>query len=161
MSAPSQTDIHAAPIGTQTKRVLHDFVRDAVSPLSKALDDSAPAFEDDIRLEGGPDGHFRERKKQIRTLWPLLSDKSLRSLPNYKPCVECLRSDVLVGPHLDRLVGTSMTASRLEARNIVASLIYAMLDDEGRLTFSLEKFHTKLKEWANFFGADRIAYKMV
>jgi hypothetical protein len=161
MSTPPRTDVHATPIGTQTERVLHDFVRNAVMSLSEALTGSAPTFEDDIRFERGADGHFRERKKRIWTLCPTLSDEWLRSLPDYERCTECLKSGAIIGPHLDRLVGTSTTASRLEARNILMSLIYAMLDEEGCLTFSCEKFQSKWQELADFFGADRIAYKTV
>jgi hypothetical protein len=59
------------------------------------------------------------------------------------------------------MVGTSRSASRLEAENILTSLIYAMLDDEGSLTFTSEKFHSKWQELSAFFGADRIASKSV
>ncbi len=37
---PNNPDQDAAPISTQTERVLRDFVRDAVSRLSEALKDS-------------------------------------------------------------------------------------------------------------------------
>jgi len=161
MTSQPQTDAQAAPISTQTERVLHEFVRDAVLPLSEALKNSTPEFEDDTRWEHGTDGHFRERKKRVRTLWPMLSDEWLRLPPNYQTCVECLKSDVVVGPHLDRLVGTSMSASRLEANNILKSLMYAMLDDEGRLAFTDERFHSKWQEMVGLFGADRIAFKTV
>ncbi|ALA57217.1 HEPN domain-containing protein [Nitrospira moscoviensis] len=161
MTTQPQTGAHPGPISTQTERVLRDFVRDAVSHLSEALKDSAPEFEDGARWERGTDGHFRERKKRLRTLWPMLSDEWLRSLPGYQTCVECLKSDVVVGPHLDRLVGTSMSSSRLEANNILKSLMYAALDDEGRLAFTDERFHGKWRELASFFGASQIASKMV
>jgi len=165
MSTPPQTDINSARISTQTERVLHDFVRDAVSRLSQALNDaahqSAPTFEDDIRFERGDDGHFRERKKHMRTLWPTLNPEWLHSLPDYEQCVDCLRSDEVIGPHLDCSVGTSGSARRLEAENILTSLICAMLDDEGSLTFTREKFHSKWQELSDFFGADRIAAKCV
>jgi hypothetical protein len=161
MSIPPQPEVDATPIGTQTERVLHDFVRDAVLRLSEALTGSAPTFEDDVRFERGGDGTFRERKKRIWTLFPMLSDEWLRSLPDYERCAECLKSDAVIGPHLDRLVGTSTMASRLETIHILMSLIYAMLDDEGCLTFSCEKFQSEWQALANFFGADRIAYKTV
>jgi hypothetical protein len=161
MTTQPQPDTHAAPISTQTERVLHDFVRDAVSHLSEALKDSAPEFEDDTQWERGTDGHFRERKKRVRTLSPMLSDEWLRLLPDYQTCVECLKSDVVVGPHLDRLVGTSMSAFRLEANNILKALMYSMFDDEGRVAFTDERFHSKWRELAGFFGADRIASKTV
>jgi hypothetical protein len=161
MTPTPQIDVTAQPTGTRTERVLCDFVRDAVTRLAEALIGSAPAFEDEVGMECGPDGQFHERKRRIRILSPMLSDEWLSSLPAYQTCVECLRSDLVVGPHLDRLVGASTTASRLDVRNILASLIYAMLDDEGRPTFTCEKFHQKWKELEDFFGADQIAYKTV
>jgi len=165
VSTPPQTDINAERVSTETERVLHDFVRDAVSRLSEALNDvahqSAPAFEDYIQFERGHDGNFRERKKQIRTLWPTLSPEWLHSLPDYEHCVDCLRSDEVIGPHLDCLVGTSRSTRRLEAESILTSLIYAILDDERRLTFTHEKFHSKWQELSGFFNADRIAYKSI
>ena len=145
----------------QTERVLHDFVRDAVSNLSEALKGSVPEFEDDIRWERGADGHFRERKKRIRSLWPMLDDEWLRSRPDYQTCVESLKSDVLVGPHLDCLVGTSMGAVGLGANHILRSLMGAVLDDVGHLAFTDERFHSKWQELVGFFGADRIACKTV
>jgi hypothetical protein len=61
------------PLSIQTERVLNGFVCDAVLRLSEALKDSTPELEDDNRWEHGTDGHFRERKKRVRTLWPVLS----------------------------------------------------------------------------------------
>jgi hypothetical protein len=156
-----QTDSHATSISTQTERVIHDFVCGAVSRLSEVLKDSAPEFDDDTRLERGTDGHFHERKKRVWRLGPRLSDERLRLLPDYQTCIKCLESDVVIGPHLDRVVGTSMSASRLEANNILMSLMYAMLDDEGHLAFTDEQFHSRWREMVGFFGTDRIASKMI
>jgi hypothetical protein len=148
-------------IQSQTERVLHDFVCEAVSHLFATQRALRPEIEYDTRWERGADGHFRERKKRMQTSWSMLSDKWLRSLPDYQTCVEYLKSDVVVGPHLDRLVGTSMSALRLEANDILKSLMYAMLDDEGRLAFTDERFHSSWQELVGFFSADRITYKMV
>jgi hypothetical protein len=161
MTTQPQTDSPAAPISSQTERVLYNFVRDAVLHLSQTLKDSAPEFDDDIRWERGIDGHFRIRKKRIRTLWPTLSDEWLSSLPDYQTCVECLKSDVVVGPHLDRLVGTSMSASRLEANHILCSLIYAMLGDEGSFAFTDERFQNTWEELAGFFGSSSISSRTI
>lgn len=161
MTTRPQPGASAPSISTEIDGILHDFMRDAVSHLSEALKDSASDWEDDTRWERGTDGHLRESKKRKRTLWPTLSDEWLRTLPGYQTCVECLKSDPVVGPHLDRLVGTRMSAFRLEANNILKSLMYAMLDDEGRLAFTDERFHSKWQELADFFGRDRIASKMV
>ena len=143
MTLEPQTDSYATSISTQTERVLHDFVRDAVSHLSEALKDSTPEFEEDTRWERGTDGHFRMHKKRIWMLRRKLSDEWLCSLPEYQLYIKCLKSDAVIGPHLDCMVGTNMSASRLEASDIVISLMYAMLDDEGRLAFTDERFHNK------------------
>jgi Apea-like HEPN len=161
MTTQPQTDPHAAPIGTQTERVLHDFVRDAVSNLSEALKDSVPEFEDDIRWERGNDGHFRVHTRRMRNLGRTLSDEWLASLPDYQACVECLQADADVKPHLDRMVGTSTSTCRVEANGILKSLVYAMLDDEGRLAFTVEQFRGKWEKLIGFFGADQIPFKTV
>jgi len=161
MITQPQTDTRSTPISTNTERVLHDFVRDAVPHLSEALKDSTLEFEDDTRWEGGTDGHFRERKTRMRKLWPTLSDEWLRTMPDYQTCVECLKSDVVVGAHLDRMVGTSLSARRLQANDILMPLMYAMVDDDGRLAFTDERFQSKWRELAGFLGADRVASKTV
>jgi hypothetical protein len=156
-----QTDAHTASISTQTVRDLHKFVRDAVSHLAETQNDSEPEFEDDTQWECGTDGHFRECKKRMRTLWRILNDEWLHSLPNYQRCVEGLKSDVVLGPHLNCSVGTSISASRLEADNILKSLMSAMFDDEGRIAFTDERFDGKWRESSGVFGTAKIASKMV
>jgi hypothetical protein len=94
-------------------------------------------------------------------LWVIVVEDVLRSLAEYGGCVESLKSDPVIGPHLDRLVGTDMSAMRLEARNVVSSLIYAMLDDEGNLAFSDERFDREWRKVADFFGTNQIKYKTV
>ena len=161
MSHPTQTDLPTTPIVTRTVQVLHDFVRDAVSHLSEALNDSAPEFDYNVRLERGSDAVFRERKKRIPTL-PLLTTESLQALPNYAQCIESLRSDAVVGPHLDRLVGgTNIGSRRLGVGGILGPLIFAMSDEEGHLTFTSQKFYKRWQEFGDFFGTDRIVYKTV
>ena len=158
MTTQSQTDAHAVQISTETERVLRDFVRAAVSRLSETLKDQALEWEVDSRWERGPDGHFREHTKHTRKLWPILDPRWIRVLPDYDTCVGHLKSDLVVGPHLDRLVGTSTTASRFEADNILWSTIYAMLNDEGTFAFTDERFDRKWRELVEFFGAERIAF---
>jgi len=145
----------------QTERVLHDFVRDAVSHLCEALKDSVPEFENDIRWECGPDGHFRVHTRCMRILGRKLSDEWLASLPDYQACVECLQADANVRPHLDRMVGTSHSTHRIMANSILKSLVYAMFDDEGALAFTDERFRSKWEKLVGFFGADQIPFKTV
>lgn len=161
MTTQPETNAHSTQISAGTEHALRDFVRLAMSRLSDALKDQEAEWEVDSRWEPGTDGHFREYTKGTRRLWPILNDEWLRSLPDYDTCVEHLKSDVVVGPHLDRLVGTTSGASRLEADNILRSAIYTMLNDEGALAFTDERFDRAWRDLAEFFGAERIAFKII
>jgi hypothetical protein len=146
---------------TKTERDLRDFVRDAVSNFAVASSNSALGLEDDTRWEQGADGHFRELKRRTRKFWPILNGEWLRLQPDYQTCVECLKSDVVIGVHLGSLVGTSMSARAFEANDILMSLMYAILDDQGPLAFTDERFHSHWVELVGFLGADRLANKIV
>jgi hypothetical protein len=41
------------------------------------------------------------------------------------------------------------------------SAIYAMLNDEGAFAFTDERFNYRWRELVEFFGAERIAFKIV
>jgi Apea-like HEPN len=161
MTTRPQTDAQSPQISAETERTLRDFVRTAMSRLSETLGDQVPEWEVDSRWERGTDGHFREYMKRTPKLWPILRDEWLRSLPDYDTCVEHLKSDGVVGPHLDRLVGTNTGTVRLKAANILWSVIGAMLNDDGAFAFTDERFDRKWRELVEFFGAERIAFKMV
>jgi len=161
MTTQPQSDAHSVQIGPETEPAVRDFVRAAVSSLSEALKDQAPEWETDLRWERGTDGYFREYAKRKRKLWPILTDDWLRSVPEYDTCVKHLRSDPVIGRHLDCLVGTNQSASRLEPDRILLCLIYVMLNDDGSLAFTDERFDCKWEEWVDFFSADRINCKMV
>jgi hypothetical protein len=80
MATPPQTDKHAMPVDARTVDVLHDFVRDAVSHLSGAKNDTPLEFEYDSGLERRADGLFRESQRRNAVLGPRCSD--LSALPN-------------------------------------------------------------------------------
>lgn len=161
MTAEPHTNSSGESISSPIERVLHDFVRDAVSRLLEVTKGFEAEFEDDYRWERGGDGHFRKRRRRMRTSWPMLIDDWLRSLPSYQTCVERLKSDPVVSPHLDCLVGHGMSARRLETDDILKSLVYGMLDDEGRIAFSDERFQSKWRELTDLFVANCLPCKMV
>lgn len=148
-----QTQIRA-----ETETALRDFVRVAVSRLPE-VKIQVPEWAAASQWERGADGHFRERPNSTPML--LLKEEWLRSLPGYDTCVEHLKSDSVVGPHLDRLVGTRTSASRLDTDTIMRSAIHAMLSEEPALVFTDERFDGYWRKLVGFFGAKRIASKMV
>jgi len=161
VSTPPQYDQNARSINAQTESALHEFVHDAVLHLSELLKDSASGSQDYTRWERGADGHFREHKKHTRTLGPTLNHEWLKSRPGYQTCLVRLTSDALVKSHLDHVIGTSLGASRFEASHILESLVYAMIDDQGNLAFSVDQFNRTLSAWAEFFRSDRVAHKLI
>lgn len=150
-----------APSGTDIESVLRVFVRGAVSQLSDAMRGSRTEFIEHSRWDRGPDNHFRERKAHTLLLYRTLDDEWLASLPDYEKSIMCLKSDETIGRHLDALVGTVYHRRRITADSVLTSLLYAMLDDQGALAFTDEKFQRKFSEMIDFFREDQIAFKTV
>jgi hypothetical protein len=159
MTASNSDSHHVNP---ETERALRDFVRTAISRLAGewAAHDK---FESQPRRrwERGADGAFRERVTRSWIVPQLFRDEWLHSLPRYEACVERLKFDAIVGPHINRLVGTATTATRIEVDQVLRSAIYAMQDDEGGFTYSDERFDRKCQDLTAFFAAKEFAVKLV
>jgi hypothetical protein len=160
MTAERQTE-HARQISAETEGAVREFVTVAVLHLNNALNAKTLEWEVQSRWERGTDGHFRTCGQRIPRISPILNDNWMRSVPDYDACVNCLKSDEIVGPHLERLVGTNVSARRLEPDDILRSLVYAMLDDDGVLRFTGKRFAQEWREWTELFCGERIAYKLV
>ena len=161
MTTQPQPDAHSAQLSAETEPAVRDFLRAAVSRLSDSLKNKAPEWEADSRWERGTDGHFREGAKRKRTVWPILTDEWLRSVPEYDTCVEHLRCDPVVGSHLDRLVGTNHSATLLNPNRILLPLIYELLNPDRDLASTDNRFDCGWRELVGFFAGDRIKCKMV
>jgi len=123
MTSKTQNDSPSGSISNITKGVLHGFVLGAVSRLSEILKYSPLDWEDDSQLERGTDGHYRIQKNHFWKCQALLTDDWLFSLPYYDKCIEQLESDLVVGPHLDCLVGTNNSSTIIQSNQILKSLI--------------------------------------
>jgi Apea-like HEPN len=145
-------------VSAETERTVRDFVRTAVTSLGEKIKGCELESEVDLRWERGTDGSFRERKKRVWLLSSLLGHDWLDAQPNYQTCVEQLKSDTVFGSHIEHLVGTYMGSFRLEAGHILASLIRAMFDDEGHLTFSEDRYDSKWRELIDFLDAEEISF---
>jgi hypothetical protein len=161
MTTLSQTDDQGAQINTETEFAVRAFVRAATPRLNEALKGQEAEWEIDAQWERGSDGHFRVHSRQTRQLWPMLSDDWLRAQPEYNAVIERLKADAVVGPHLDRLVGTSSSATRVEADHILNSLIYGMQNAEGILVFMDESFDSKWLKVVEVLCAKQIPFKTI
>ena len=159
MTTQSQNDANSAQINPKTERAVRSMVRAGVLAFSEALKDQEPNWEVVSRWERGKDRQFREITEQ--KVRPILYGELLRSLPSYETCVQQLESDPVIGKQLDSMVGTRQSAQRIEVYNILSSVIYAMLSEEGTFLFTEEKFDHKWGELVEFFSAEQIAYKQV
>jgi hypothetical protein len=149
-------------ISDLTRLAVREFVEAAVLRLSEVLKNKEPQWQEtEVKWERGPDGHFRERTTRKLRLWPTLSDEWLRSLSGFDNCAQALKSDAVVGPHLDRLVGSQTGTSRLDVETILRSFIYAMLNNHGGLAFTDEQFNRKWRDLSQYLCTDLIAFKTV
>ena len=161
MPEEPENDNVARQIDNETKSLVRDFVRAAASSLSDELKDKTPEWEVESLWERGDDGHFRERAERTRILWLFLNAKRLHSLPDYDTFVSQLKSDRIVGPHLEHLVGTHAGASRIDADVILQSMLYSMVDDQGGFAFTDEQFEDEWQEWADFFESKQTTFKTI
>ena len=148
-------------ISSSTTLIVHDFVREIVICLTDSAKKVTSELEDEIQWKRGSDGHFRGKKNHVPSLGLEFNDEWLSSRTGYQQCVECIKSDAVVGPHLDVLVGTWTSASRVTANTILRWLTYSMFDEQGRLTFVGERFHAEWHQLVTFFGANQVISKMV
>jgi hypothetical protein len=79
-----------------------------------------------------------------------------RALGTYAPCIAQLRADEVVSLHLDRLVGTSVAARRLEADDLLKALIFAMLDASGELEYSEATFRDRWQGIVTFLESQTL-----
>ncbi|MGZ8942639.1 MAG: hypothetical protein ACXW00_07730 [Methylobacter sp.] len=144
-----------------TKDTLREFMRNAIPLLIEILRASPLAWDFDAQWERKADGHFRAYNKRLWH-WSSIPNRNwLFSLPNYQTCVDHLKSDPIIGPHLDSCIGTELFSLPFDPEEILTSLIYTMLDDEGHLVFTDERFDEKWDEWLNLFENDQIPCNMV
>lgn len=144
-----------------TDRVVNSFVRLAVTQFSPMHDQQAVVWDTVRTWERGSDGHFRPVESRVRNLFPLRVSKDLSSMQGYEACKDALKANLTIGPQLDCLVGTAFSMMRIEAEAVLWSLIAAMVDEDGILTFSDERFEKKWLELCAFFAADTLTYKTV
>ena len=153
-------DSHVPQIAADTRAALRDLVHDAVLRLAKAQAELPPEWDTASDWSRGRDGNLREIKKRIRILRPMAAGEWHR-LPAYDKCTQALKADEIIGPHLDRLVGTSISASRIEVDDILQSVIYRMVDHEGNFEFTDDRLADMWGKLAEFFVATHIPWTMV
>lgn len=145
--------------GSNAERVVREFARQTVSRVAAASDVPIQDFEISTSWERDPDGHFRERRGRKPGLWRVMHH--YQSVPAYREAVEALKVDPLIGSHIDRLVGTQLSATRIEADGILWSFLHAMAKDEGVFEFADECFDRKWQGLLDFCKAQEFLVKMV
>lgn len=163
-NAPPMTDKPAAisaEIEHHTVNLLRNFVRGAAGAIIQM-----PSYA----LEGhgrnmwrlGEDGHFRKQQRQL-VVWSLDSER-LRSLPGYAECKEQLEADPVIGPHMNRSVGTNRARMPLSAANVLELLTYRFLEDAIEWKGTVAHVDAFDRVWfsvANFFEGSQVDYVTV
>lgn len=136
-------------LATQTRDAVRAFIRGSVaSPAVRVRVDDWPQPP---RWVKSTDGHFRPA--------PATNSAGLEcpdpaGLPGYTGCVETLRADPVVAPHLDTLVGTRLGATRLDADTLFRTLLWPQIDADRQPAFSEEGFDQGWSEFARLCRTD-------
>ena len=125
----------------EVEEALESFVQDACESIGRFDIDTTIGYE---RWKIGDDGHFR---KAVRPS-PHIDEKKLSGFADVE---RLLLNDPTIGPQLNTLVGTSVSQTRIESRNIVLSLLYAQVADDGAVEFTHESFESQWSRITSFF----------
>jgi len=128
------TQPQSAPDPT-TKQAICDLARTAVTRFSEILKEHEIRSEVEIQWKIGSDGNIRETHKFI--LAPHLTDDWLHSLAGYDECVQLLRADPVIGPHLHSLVGTLLGSRSLKIDDVLQSVILGMFSESSSRHFKM------------------------
>jgi hypothetical protein len=59
------------------------------------------------------------------------------------------------------MIWTGSMGEHLDANKVLSSVIYAMLDEEGCLSFIDERFERKWQQWLDYFSAVQTSVKTI
>ena len=89
--------------------------------------------------ERGEDGHFRPRYRTQSSV--LLRD--LEDLQSFRACTDQAKTDPIIGPQLNQLLGTNIGKHQLTLEKIMRSLVGQMCLEDGSFEFHEDKFQKK------------------
>lgn len=128
-------------------------------PRNPALRDATAAFAaealelmDDFLAAGGQAPHAEDdhwarrgdvfvRERRAGPVWAgLVRDlrESLQAMPSFQDAVEELRRDPLVAPQLDRMLGVGLHRRRVQARDVLESLVARLAAGQGDAALRLD-----------------------
>jgi hypothetical protein len=148
-------------ICSETKRVFRDFIRVAVSYYNEILVNKAPEWEPYSWWVTSEMGQYQKITTMKRKV-PGIRTNFVESLAGYKDCVTQMEADLIIGPHLNKLVGGEMGGqSLITASGLMWRTIYEMFNDQGAFTFTDETFEREWRSQEKFFCSDTIEYTIM
>ena len=129
------------------------------------------ADPDDIgeeTLEWVPDSDatnawWRRKRRRRSWIWPLIEehDAELQALPEYEECLAALRANELIAPQLGAVVGTVLSASRLDEAELIESILQQMVMRKGSVTFDEGTFDEAYEYIESSLYASDVHFEMV
>jgi len=135
------------------RRLVSSLVLEAIERWGMNRDRTSSYWE--FGWQQDADGYYRPQSV-ARPVLPAEFYSGLSTLAGYSACVEALRTDDVIGPHLNRLVGTAWSRTRLEADDVLRNLIVAALPEEGSTVSPATLFDAAWQKLMAFAQADAL-----
>lgn len=110
-----------------------------------------------------PNAWWRRRRRRRPWIWPLVNDHDdeLQALPEYAGCVAALRSNDVTAPQLGAVVGTVLSASRLDETELIESILQQMVKRKGTVAFDEEVFSDAYEHVERSLYSTQLDFEMV
>lgn len=141
--------------------IVRSFMRDAVAQAAAILASQPAEWDVRSEWERGSDGNFREQTRRIRSLSRVIFGGWPESQSEFAVVCDAIKNDGLIGPHVDKMVGTKFGGWRVESASLLRSLLYGMLNDTGELEFTDERFNLTWAEIRQGFEATAFLHTTV
>lgn len=119
-------------MSTPLEDALRECVREICDRIANDPQGAVTEWPGERVWKRGPDGNFRP---QPRKRFFLREHPELNEFESFRRCADLAKTDPIVAPQIDKLVGTALSRMRVDMGSIVRSLLYAMISKDGHFQF--------------------------
>ena len=145
-------------ISDATKAVGRNLAQTVGSnPTSVGIKRILPSFTE-LEVERGNDGIFRLTPPKIMNI---LDTNALRAQwsSEFQAFDDALNHDPIIGPQINMAIGTELGATVIRYNDFLHAMLHKLIDDNGLLEFSEEKFEEGWKNATTIFLANSFRFE--
>src|SRR5439155_17879679 len=106
-------------------------------------------FSEHIVWRRDDDSRFRPHRRRYPEALRSILDSAERgetTIAGFADAIQVLKDDHRVAPQMDRLFGTATRATHVDAGGVLRSVIFALVADDGTVSYSDDAFNTRWDE---------------